>query len=102
MSLYILARDPDGNCCGCEARVEPCDSCGGPVACTCILPWTHDITTSEACDSAMNESMDYFKKYLKTGRENKGNIIIYSTPADEDFDGSDKNRNFWNDWNDKK
>ena len=60
------------------------------------------VEISKETFDAMNESMDYFKKYLKTGRENKGNIIIYSTPADEDFDGSDKNRNFWNDWNDKK
>lgn len=37
MAIFILGPDPNGNCCGCEGRTSPCDSCGGTTGCGCLL-----------------------------------------------------------------
>lgn len=37
MAIFILAPDPDGNCCGCEGRTSPCDTCGEPPVEACAL-----------------------------------------------------------------
>lgn len=37
MAIYILAPDPNGNCCGCNGRPSPCDTCGGVTGCGCFL-----------------------------------------------------------------
>ncbi len=36
MAIFILAPDPDGNCCGCVGRTSPCDPCT-PSECECYL-----------------------------------------------------------------
>lgn len=39
MALFILQPDSGGNCCDCNGRLEPCDSCGeGGCECALLLP----------------------------------------------------------------
>lgn len=39
MAVFLLGPDPDGNCCSCAERANPCDSCGEVVdSCAQFIP----------------------------------------------------------------
>ncbi len=37
MAIFLLGPDQDGNCCSCNERISPCDSCAPASGCICAL-----------------------------------------------------------------
>lgn len=48
MALFILQPDAEGNCCECDGRTEPCNSCGEPAVCDCFYKISTASSSSES------------------------------------------------------
>jgi len=47
MAIWLLGPDPNGQCCGCEGKTSPCDSCGVDC-CTTYLSHLFEFSNAES------------------------------------------------------
>ena len=59
MALWLLGPDPAGNCCGCEGRTSPCDTCGEPSGGACEMFLSDCLSISSFFPSTIPDLNDF-------------------------------------------